>query len=204
MVNVLATGAHSARACEEPVAIASAPSNTRIRYGRLGIGHCRWCRRLGWVYWNGRWRDCSRLRGTGGGREVGRGWSLDYNGPASRTVLSNRTLGDCRCSYRLQTGGGRDRAVLNSRALADYRYSYRLQTGGGRDWAILNSRALWDCSYSCSLQITNGGRDRAVLCNRALWGCRIGDLCTKGTLETRAGLALLVRTSQKWGIYQLI
>jgi hypothetical protein len=42
IVNVLATGAHSARACEELVAIASAASNAiRTRYGGLGAGYCR-------------------------------------------------------------------------------------------------------------------------------------------------------------------
>jgi hypothetical protein len=42
IVNVLATCAHSARACEELVAIASAASNAiRTRYGGLGVGHCR-------------------------------------------------------------------------------------------------------------------------------------------------------------------
>ena len=41
MVNVLAIGVYSARACEEPVVIASAPSNARTRYRRLGIRHCR-------------------------------------------------------------------------------------------------------------------------------------------------------------------
>jgi hypothetical protein len=41
MVNVLAIGVYSARACEEPVVIASAPSNARTGYGWLGVGYYR-------------------------------------------------------------------------------------------------------------------------------------------------------------------
>jgi len=72
-----------------------------------------------------------------------------------------------------------------------------LQTSKGRDRAILNSKALRGCSCSCRLQITNKVQDRAILRNRALRGCKTRDLCAKGTLETRARLALLAKTLQK-------
>jgi hypothetical protein len=41
MVNILATGIYSARVYEEPVVIATAPSNARTRYGRLGVEYYR-------------------------------------------------------------------------------------------------------------------------------------------------------------------
>lgn len=136
------------------------------------------------------------MRGTGG-REVGKGRSLDCNGLASRAVLSSSALGCCRCSCRLRvTKGGQDRAVLGSRALADYGCSCGLRVIGG-DRAVLSSSALGYCSCSCRLRVTMVGQDGAVL-SRTLGYCRTRDLCAKGTLETRAGLALLARTSQIW------